>query len=400
MLSKEIINYSLKNLWKNKSRNFLTILSIFIGISTIFIFVSFGVGLYDYVEEMTEEAAANKIIIQGEGVSPVSSDFKLTERDLREVEKTTGVYDATAAILRAAKVEKEDQIRYSYLIAYNPEKKLMEETFNTELIKGKNLRETDMRKAVLGYNYMIKNKIFEKPYELNDEINVQGQDVRIVGFYDRVGNPEDDANVYITEKYFGELYPNESGNYDWIIGEIDMENKEVILDNIRENLRKSRDLEEGEEDFFVQTFEDMIESYSSALNIIVSFIIFIALISVLVSAINTSNTMITSVLERVKEIGILKSVGAKNSEIFKIFLFESSLIGFTAGLVGIGIGYGLSYLGKEILMNLGYGFLQPSFPLWLFVSCLVFAILTGAISGVVPARNASRISPVEALRYE
>src|SRR6056297_1201444 len=98
MLSKKVINYSLKNLWKNKSRNFLTILSIFIGIATIFIFISFGQGLYNYVEEMTEEAAANKIIIQGKGMGPVSSDFKLTERDLREVEKTTGVYETSGVV--------------------------------------------------------------------------------------------------------------------------------------------------------------------------------------------------------------------------------------------------------------------------------------------------------------
>lgn len=400
MLSKEVIDYSLKNLWKNKSRNFLTVLSIFIGIATIFIFVSFGLGLYNYVEEMTEEAAANKVIIQGKGMGPIASDFKLTERDLREVERTTGVYETTGAAFKAAKVQKNDQVRYSYLIAYNPEKRLMEETFNTEILKGKRLRENDMRKAILGYNYLEEDKIFKEPYGLNDEINVQGQDIRVVGFYDKVGNPEDDANIYITEKYFGELYTNESKGYSWIIGEIDMSNKEVILENIRDNLRESRGLEEGEEDFYVQTFEDMIESYSSTLDIIVGFVIFIALISVVVSAVNTSNTMITSVLERTKEIGILKSIGAKNSEIFSVFLFESSLIGLVAGLIGIGLGYGLSYLGGEILMNLGYGFLQPAYTPGLFIGCLLFAIITGAISGVIPARNASKVNPVDALRYE
>jgi len=400
MLSREVINYSLKNLWKNKSRNMLTVLSIFIGIATIFIFVSFGQGLYNYVEEMTEEAAANKIIIQGKGMGPITSDFKLTEDDLEEVEKTTGVYEATGSIFKAAKIQKDEQVKYAYLIAYNPEKKLMEESFNTEIIKGQRLEKDDKEKTVLGYNYLEDDKIFEESYELNDEIEVQGQELRIVGFYDKVGNPQDDSNIYISEDYFEELYPNESEGYNWIIGEIDMSNKEVVLENIRDNLRESRDLEEGEEDFYVQTFEDMIESYSSTLDIIVGFVIFIALISVVVSAINTSNTMITSVLERTKEIGILKSIGAKNSEIFSVFLFESSFIGLMAGLIGIGLGYVLTYIGGEILMNLGYGFLQPAYTPELFIGCLLFAVITGAISGVIPARNASKVNPVDALRYE
>ncbi len=126
----------------------------------------------------------------------------------------------------------------------------------------------------------------------------------------------------------------------------------------------------------------------------------IAFISVIVSAVNTANTMITSVLERFKEIGVLKSIGARNSEIFKIFLFESGFLGFVAGVIGVTLGWLATDLGAGILDNLGYGFLSPHYSWVLFVGLIAFATFTGAISGMIPAWRASKINAVDALRYE
>ena len=144
----------------------------------------------------------------------------------------------------------------------------------------------------------------------------------------------------------------------------------------------------------------MIDSYASALKIIIGFVILIALISVVVSAVNTANTMITSVLERIKEIGIIKSIGARNSEIFTIFLFESGFLGFVAGALGVLLGYISTYIVGRVLESLGWGFLAPYYNIYLFIGCILFATITGAISGVWPAMNASKINPVDALRYE
>jgi len=183
-----------------------------------------------------------------------------------------------------------------------------------------------------------------------------------------------------------------------------MNNIEQAVENVERGLRKHRDVEKGKEDFFVQTFENMIESYTAAINIIIAFVILIALISVLVSAVNTANTMITSVLERYKEIGILKSIGARNSEVFEIFLFESAFLGFTAGILGVLLGWIATLVANMTLNSLGWGFLQPAysilFPGDLFIYCILFAVITGAISGVIPAYRASRINTVDALRYE
>ena len=78
-------------------------------------------------------------------------------------------------------------------------------------------------------------------------------------------------------------------------------------------------------------------------------------------------------LERIKEIGVIKSIGGKNSEIFKIFLFESSFLGFVAGVLGVLLGFILSFLGGAILKSVGYGFLQPYFSPWLFLGCVTLA---------------------------
>lgn len=402
MISKEIMKYSIKNLWNRKSRSLLTIFSILIGIATIFIFLSFGLGLYDYVDEVTSSGSTNKIVVQPKGISPMGLDdsFKLTEDDLESIEKTTGVYDAGGVGFEVAKIDQGKETKYVFLTSYNPKKPLVRDVFNTKIVKGQNLKTGDNRKVVLGYNYLLEDKIFSKSYELNDRITIQGKDMKIIGFFDSVGNPQDDSNVYITQEYGEELYNKSETTHNWIIAEVDMENLEKVIEKVERNLRKSRDLEEGEEDFFVQSFQEMIDSYSSVLDIIIGFVILIALISVLVSAINTTNTMVTSVLERVKEIGIIKSIGAKNSEIFKMFLFESSLLGLIAGMLGVLLGLGLTLIGKEILSNLGWSFLNPHYSYWIFAGCILFAVITGAISGSVPAWDASKTNPVDALRYE
>lgn len=101
-----------------------------------------------------------------------------------------------------------------------------------------------------------------------------------------------------------------------------------------------------------------------------------------------------------KLIGIIKAIGGRNSEVLGIFLFESAFLGFVAGVIGVAIGAGLSFIGGVALDNLGWGFLSPHFSVTLFVGCILFATLTGGISGIAPAIRASKTNTVDALRYE
>jgi putative ABC transport system permease protein len=399
MISNESIKYSLRNIAQRKVRSAFTVVSILVGIATIFIFVSFGLGLYDYIDEMTSSSSANKILIQPKSLGGMDPAFSFSENELEVVERTSGVYEATGIYFRSIEVQKSEIKKYTYVIAYDPKKPLIMDVFNIDIHSGRELQPGD-KGVVLGYNYILPDKIFSKPYELNDNIELNRKKVKVIGFYESIGSPPDDAQVYVTNEFLEELYPNQTLSYNWLVVRADVENVERVVKDIEKNLRKERGLEEGKEDFYVQSFNDMIESYSFILDIVIGFIILIALISVFVSAINTANTMITSVLERTKEIGIMKSIGAENSEILKIFLFESSFLGFIAGVLGVILGFIFSFGLGKIIANLGYGFLNPSFPLWLFISCIFFAVLTGAISGVIPAIKASKVNPVDALKYE
>lgn len=398
-MNTESIKYSLKSLQKRKSRSFLTIFSIFIGIMTIFIFISFGFGLYAYVNTLTTSSSLDKLLIQSKGgISGMDETFRLTDKDVNAVKNTAGVLDASGAYFKSAEVDFKQEKKFALLFGYDPKKPLVLEIFNLGMDKGRNLRPGDTNVAVLGYNYEIPKKIFTKPVELNDKITIQGKEFKVVGFYEAVGNPSDDSQIYVSSSVINEIYTNAS--FGWIIAKVDIKSMNQTIDRVESSLRKERGLEKGKEDFYIQTFQDLINSYSSALNIIIAFVILIALISVIVSAVNTANTMITSVLERYKEIGVMKAIGARNSEIFKIYLFESSFLGFTAGVLGVAVGFLITLIAKSILISLGWGFLKPFYSFWIFFGCVLFATLTGAISGVLPAIRASRINPVEALRYE
>lgn len=401
MISKQTVLYSLRNLNQRKTRSFFTILSIFVGIATIFIFVSFGLGLYSYIGDLTTGSSADKVIIQPKGgnFALLGSNVVFGDEDVRAIEQTQGVKKVSGSYFKSVEVKAQDKSLYTLLMGYDPEKPIMLEASNIGLEKGRDLVD-GKKEVILGYNYQVDDKIFPKAIKLNSQIEINGENIKVVGFFEEVGNPQDDSQVYTSNSYFEDLFSEENLSYGMIVAQVNVENVEGTVERIEKSLRDERNLKKGKEDFSVQSFQDLIEGFASAINIVVGFVIFIALISVFVSAVNTANTMITSVLERTNEIGIIKSIGARNSDILGIFLFESSFLGFLAGLIGVFLGWAISSFGGFLLDNLGYGFLQPAFPFALFFSLVIFATLTGAISGVWPAINASKISPVEALRYE
>jgi putative ABC transport system permease protein len=402
VVSKEEVKYSLKKLIQRPGRSFLTIFSMLIGITAIFIFISFGLGLYNYVNQFATGSSADKITITSKGSAApgLSEDFALTDTDLRAIDNSAGVYEVSPLYAKAAEINQDKARKFVFLLGYDPEKPIIFEMGNIELYKGRWLKKGESGKVLLGYNYLIKDKIFPKIYDINDKILIQGKEFRIIGFLDAVGNPQDDSQIYMTSDAMNELYGSNLKGYNYVIAKVDISNIDTVIEKVKDNLRRSRNLEKGKEDFFVQSWEQLIATYSNVLNGIIGFIILIALISVIVSAINTANTMITSVLERRKEIGIMKAVGAQNSEIFNVFLFESAFLGFVAGLFGVLFGYIFTSIATRLLVSLGWGFIQPAYSLVLFISLISFATITGAVSGAVPAYRASRISPVQALRYE
>ncbi|MBU1050731.1 ABC transporter permease [Candidatus Bipolaricaulota bacterium] len=149
------------------------------------------------------------------------------------------------------------------------------------------------------------------------------------------------------------------------------------------------------------TYTDISETIGTMTGIISAFLAGIAGISLLVGAVGVMNTMFTSVLERTKEIGVMKAVGAKNSHIWTIFLIESGLMGLVGGIVGSAAGVGLSSLGILLINRLTTGFEVVSVinPL-LIIETLFGSFLLGAVAGLWPAWRASKLPVVDALRYE
>ena len=111
--------------------------------------------------------------------------------------------------------------------------------------------------------------------------------------------------------------------------------------------------------------------------------------------------MYTSVLQRTREIGVMKAIGARNSDILLIFVIESGLIGALGGILGVLVGIGVSKMMEYIAINyIGTNLLRSVVPWYLVVGCITFAFFIGVISGLLPSKQASELNTVDALRYE
>ena len=135
------------------------------------------------------------------------------------------------------------------------------------------------------------------------------------------------------------------------------------------------------------------------------FLFAIGMIAITVASLGIINTMVISILERYKEIGIMKAVGAGDGDVKKIFFFESGLIGFLGGVCGLALGWAVSMLINQIanyyLTKQGAPFVDFfSFPWWLCLGAVVFSILISLLAGIYPASRAARIDPVVALRHD
>jgi len=396
-----------KNMRDRLMRSVLTIISILIGIMAIFALVSFGQGLSSYINEIGQQAGADKLIAQPKGFGPPgTSSSPLTKEDFEFFQKANDVSEAAGMIANQAEASLEENKpgKWVFIMGMSTvpsEQRLIDEAFGgIGMLKGRNLKSGDKNKAVIGYNYQFENKIFPKALELGDKVFVNGIEFKIVGFYEEIGNSQDDSNIYITLDDAEALF-NIKDEYDFIYLRADKGiSPSELAKRLTEKLRKEKGQKEGEETFFIQTFEQLLETFGTVLIVINAILAIIAGISVLVAAVNITNTMYTAVLERTKEVGVMKAIGARNSTILFMFFMESGIIGIIGGALGILLGYGLAKLGGFFAAASGYALLQPAFPWWLIVGCLLFSFLVGAASGYLPAKAASKLKPVDALRYE
>ncbi len=400
----DFLTMASRNMRKRKLRAFLTLLGILISISTIFVLISLSLGLESVVEEQFQELGADKFFIQPRGqLGPPGTEgaATLTEDDITVIEKTAGVSEVSYWIIGNARIEFNKEVRFVNVVGVDLERtELYFEAFTVDPEEGRVIREGDTKDIVIGSQYKH-NNFFSKPVQLGDKIDINGLEFKVRGIMEPVGNPQDDRLISMPEDEFRELF-DIPDRIDFIVVQVN-EGADIneIADSVEKKLMRSRDVTEKTQDFTILTPEEVLESFGAVLNIVTSFLLGVAAISLLVGGIGIANTIYTSVLERTREIGVMKAVGAKNSSILTIFLIESGFLGFIGGVLGILFGIIVVksveyYAATALATNL----LKASIPAYLVIGCLAFAFLIGAVSGLWPAYKATKVKPIEALRYE
>jgi putative ABC transport system permease protein len=171
-----------------------------------------------------------------------------------------------------------------------------------------------------------------------------------------------------------------------------------LLEDIEKRLMISRHInQEKDRDFTLSASKSMASSVTEMTGTMTLFLGAIAAVSLLVGAVGIANTMFTSVLEKTKEIGTMKAIGAKNRDILMIFLFNSGMVGLVGGILGVMLGAIVSAGLQSMMGSMTAG---GGLSIALMVEGLLLAVSIGVISGVVPAYRASKLKPVDALRYE
>ena len=411
---KDIIFMAGHNLLQRRLRTFLTTLGIIIGVAAIVGIISLGrsmkINIYQQLEKLGGDIItvipgnikAGRISLSSLGL------IKLTERDLKEVSKVDGI-DEVAGILRTtAKVRLgKEEIHLTINGVKNPEAWRKIESLRVGLENGRFLSKEDKYVAVIGYS--VAHEIFSKEIEVGKKIEIEGVEFKVVGVLNEVGGSLAalDQYIYLPIDSLRSLFPERFGKDEFsIISAKVMKGYDVneVAERVNEALLKLRKETEETKTFTVISPKFFEETIGNIMTTLTVFLGGIAAISLIVGGIGIMNIMYVSVMERTREIGVMKAIGATNFTILLLFILESGLIGLVGGIIGDVVGvifsYGLGFvvskafaLGKEVSINI---LISPEI---LLLGCF-FGFVVGVLAGFFPARKAAKLQPVEALRYE
>jgi putative ABC transport system permease protein len=395
-----------KNVKRRGVRSWLTLLGIIIGITAVVSLISLGDGLKTAVNSQFGIGATELISVQAGGITafgPPGSGVvtPLTLDDVDAIERLSTVETAIGRNIETVKVEYNNilNIGFAASIPEGIKGNKIYEYLEIDTVEGRLIFDGDTNKIVLGNDFLYGEKNgFNKPIHTGDSITLQDREFRVVGIMQKKGSFILDQAILVMETPLRELM-NSGESVDLIVVKIKdkdlMDNAEIEIEKL---LRERRDVKEGEEDFEVSTPQATLESVNQVLAGIQIFIVLIASIAIFVGAVGIVNTMTTSVLERVKEIGIMKAIGARNSDIFFQFFIEAGLLGFIGGIVGVCLGLGIGFVGIQGINSFIGATTSMKLNLPLIFGTLIGSFLIGSISGIAPALKAANLNPVEALR--
>ncbi len=405
-----ITKTAITGLVTHKSRSALTIIGIVIGITSIILVMSLGEGAQNLILGQVKGLGATTItVIPGKiSFSPSQAastmNDSLKEKDLNLLKMKANVPNATYVMPMVVGSGKAVYGSNVYQVAVFGSGELVPEIFSIIPDDGYFFSEDDVRSrsAVVVIGYKVKQRLFENDQAVGQKIRIKNNTFKVVGvlpekgssssFDDTVFMPYTTTQQYITGTKF----------YSRIVVTADTEaNLKSTVNDVTNTLRDSHNITDPDkDDFSVVTSADIAKTLGTVTSALTAFLAAVAAISLIVGGIGIMNIMLVSVTERTREIGLRKAIGATNKDVLMQFLLEAVILTLTGGIIGIILGGLLSYIISIILtsvLELDWTFV---FPWTAAILGIIVASLVGLVFGIYPARQASKKSPMEALRYE
>lgn len=386
----------------SKLRSWLTILGMVIGVASVISIVGIGEGLNQQITDSLGVLQADIITItpgysksksfgpdrgrNKDKDSSSSSSNPLTNKDIQILKGINDVSLINPEI--SGKVSLQYLGKNGTVSLNGVDQKVYSQIATTiDIRNGRNLNPSDYNVILIGGK--LADSYFDKPILINQLLTIEGKSFRVIGIIN-------DSSTSITMPISTSWDILDKTKYEYDSIQLKIKNVDKLNETqatITTSLMRSRHVNAKTQDFSVRTNSASNNTRQSMISTLTTFLTAIASVSLIVGAVGIANTMFTAVLEKTRDIGIMKSIGARNADILIIFLLNAALIGLVGGIIGVILGYGIS----SILTSIG---LTSIIKINTIFITLGIAIAVGMISGFIPAINASKLNPVEALRRD